>query len=108
MNSELAELKEQCNQLRAQTQTLRIALLIVALAVAGFFWLEARRNSQALVTMRPQAAQIAEVTQKQLPAITNFLHQMSAFGRTHPDFAPVITKHQQLFPRNPAPVAPKK
>lgn len=92
-NSELIELKEQCAQLQAQTQNLRIAQLIVALAVAGFFWVEARRNGQALDTMRPQAAQVAEVTKKQSPAINDFVNRLAEFGRTHPDFVPVLTKY---------------
>lgn len=92
-NSELTELKEQCAQLQAQTQNLRIAQLIVALAVAGFFWVEARRNGQALDTMRPQAAQVAEVTKKQSPAINDFVNRLAEFGRTHPDFVPVLTKY---------------
>jgi hypothetical protein len=92
-SSELTELKEQCAQLRAQTHNLRIAQLIVALAVAGFFWVEVRRNGQALNTMRPQAIQVDEVSKKQTPAINDFVNRLSEFGRTHPDFVPVLTKY---------------
>ena len=92
-NSEFNELKEECAQLRAQTRNLRLAQLIVALAVAAFFWVEARRNGQALETMRPQAAQIAEVTKKQTPAINEFVNRLAEYGRTHPDFVPVLTKY---------------
>lgn len=92
-SSELTELREQCAQLRAQTQNLRLAQLIVALAVAGFFWVEVARNGQALETMRPQAAQVAEVTKKQTPAINDFVNRLAEFGRTHPDFVPVLTKY---------------
>ena len=92
-SSELTELKAQCAQLRAQTHNLRVAQLIVALAVAGFFWVEARRNGQALETMRPQAAQVADVTKKQTPAINDFVNRLAEFGRTHPDFVPVLTKY---------------
>ncbi len=103
-SSELAELKEQCAHLRAQTHNLRIAQLIVALAVAGFFWVEARRNGQALETMRPQAAQVADVTKKQTPAINDFVNRLAEFGRTHPDFVPVLTKYG--IPTTPAPAVP--
>lgn len=92
-NFELTELKEECAQLRTQTRNLRLAQLIVALAVAAFFWVEARRNGQALETMRPQAAQIAEVTKKQTPAINEFVNRLAEYGRTHPDFVPVLTKY---------------
>jgi hypothetical protein len=92
-SSELTELKELCVQLRAQTHNLRLAQLIVALAVAGFFWVEVRRNGQALSTMRPQAMQVEEVSKKQTPAINDFVNRLAEFGRTHPDFVPVLTKY---------------
>ena len=111
-SSELTELKEECAQLRAQTRNLRLAQLIVALAVATFFWVEARRNSQALETMRPQAAQIAEVTKKQTPAINDFVNRLAEYGRTHPDFVPVLTKYGIATTTSAAPSAasatPKK
>lgn len=103
-SSELTELKAQCAQLRAQTHNLRIAQLIVAFAVAGFFWVEARRNGQALETMRPQAAQVADVTKKQSPAINDFVNRLAEFGRTHPDFVPVLTKYG--IPTTPASAVP--
>lgn len=112
-SSELTELKAQCAQLRAQTHNLRIAQLIVALAVAGFFWVEVRRNGQALDTMRPQAAQVADVTKKQTPAINDFVNRLAEYGRTHPDFVPVLTKYgiptatTSAVP-GVAPAAPKK
>ena len=115
--SELTELREQCVQLRAQTQNLRLAQLIVALAVAGFFWVEVARNGQALETMRPQAAQVAEVTKKQTPAINDFVNRLAEYGRAHPDFVPVLTKYgistaaTSAVPgaaAAPAPAAPKK
>jgi hypothetical protein len=112
-SSELTELKEQCAQLRAQTHNLRLAQLIVALAVAGFFWVEVRRNGQALNTMRPQAMQVDEVSKKQTPAINDFVNRLVEFGRTHPDFVPVLTKYgiptatTSAAPGVP-PAAPKK
>jgi hypothetical protein len=112
-STELTELKEQYAQLRAQTHNLRIAQLIVALAVAGFFWVEARRNGQALETLRPQAAQVADVTKKQTPAINDFVNRLAEFGRTHPDFVPVLTKYGISTTTTSAvpgisPAAPKK
>ena len=112
-NSELTELKEQFAQLRNQTHNLRIAQLIVALAVAGFFWVEVWRNGQALKVMRPQAAQVDEVTKKQTPAINEFVKRLAEFGRAHPDFVPVLTKYGIPTTNTSAmlgiaPAAPKK
>jgi hypothetical protein len=112
-NQELTELKEQCAQLQAQTHKLRIAQLIVALAVAGFFWVEVWRNGQALKVMRPQAAQVDEVAKKQTDAINDIVNRLAEFGRTHPDFAPILAKYRiapTAKPTTPivAPTAPKK
>lgn len=103
-SSELTELKEQCAQLRAQTHNLRLAQLIVALTLAGFFFVEVWRNGKALEAMRPQAAQVAEVTKKQTPAINDFLNRLAEYSRTHPDFVPILTKHN--IRTTPAPAAP--
>lgn len=91
--SELTELKEQFAQLRAQTHNLRLALLIVALTLAGFFFVEVRRNGQALQSMRSQGLQVEEATKKQSPAINEFMNRLAEFGRSHPDFVPVLTKY---------------
>jgi len=107
--SESAELRDELAQLQAQTHNLRIALLIVALSVAGFFWLEARRNGEALETLRPQVAQVAETTK----GINDFVSRLAEFARTNPDFNPILTKYgipPAAAPTAPglAPAAPKK
>jgi len=93
-SAELAELKELCAELRSQTHTLRIALLVVAAAVCGFFWLEVRRNGQALTALRPQAAQVIEASKVQDPIANRFVGQLVEFSKTHPDFAAILKKYQ--------------
>lgn len=103
--SELAELKELCADLRRQTQTLRIALVVVAFAVSGFFWLEVRRNGQALTQLRPQAAQVAEVSKTQDPIATRFIGQLVEFSKTHPDFTTILKKYPIQVSTTSAPAA---
>ena len=91
--SELAELKEICADLRWQAHTLRIALLIVASVLGAYFWLEVRRNDQALTQLRPQVAQIAEANKVQDPAAARFVSQLVEFAKTHPDFAAILKKY---------------
>lgn len=121
-SSELAELKELCADLRWQLQTLRIALLVVTCALGGFFWLEAKRNSQALTLLRPQAAQVLEASKVQDPIANRFIGQLMDFGKTHPDFAAILKKYPiqagpaapstptpaAAAPAAPAPATPKK
>ena len=106
-NSELTELKELCADLRWQTHTLRIALLIVASALSAFFWLEVRRNGQTLTMLRPQAAQIVEATKVQKPIVDRFLGQLAEFAKTHADFATVLKKYPiQITPAAAPATAP--
>jgi urease gamma subunit len=117
-SSELAELKELCADLRWQTHTLRIALLVVATAVCAFFWLEGRRNGQALTAMRPQAAQVIEASKVQDPVANKFVGQLIEFGKTHADFAAILNKYgvrenstpapASTVPAAPVPAVPKK
>lgn len=91
--SDLAELKEMCADLRAQAQTLRIALVVVAVAISGFFWLEIRRNGQSLTLLRPQAAQVVEASKNMDPAANRFIGQLVEFSKTHPDFVAILKKY---------------
>ena len=117
-SSELTELKELCADLQWQTHTLRIALLVVATIVCAFFWLEGRRNGQALTALRPQAAQVIEASKVQDPIAGRFLGQLVEFGKTHADFAAILKRYPfqvastsappATSPAAPMPVAPKK
>lgn len=80
-------------ELRAQIQMLRIALLIVAAALASFFFLESRRSDSALKLLRPQAAQVDEANKSVEPAVNRFLGQLADFTRTNPDFGAILGKY---------------
>lgn len=103
--SELSELKEQCAELQRQTHSLRVALLVVAVCLAGFLALEGRRNGQALQLLRPQAAQVAEASKIQDPIANKFLAQLVEFAKGHQDFGAVLGKYVQHQAGAPAPSA---
>lgn len=81
------------SELRAQIQTLRIALLIVAASLAAFLFLEARRAGKALIALRPQAAQVDDANKSVEPAVNRFVSQLADFTKTHPDFGAVLGKY---------------
>lgn len=80
-------------ELRGQIQTLRIALLVVAICLAGFFYLEARRSGNALTLLRQQVAQVDEANKSVEPAVNRFIGQLAEFTKTHPDFGAVLGKY---------------
>lgn len=100
--SDLSELKEHCAELQRQTHSLRVALLVVAICVAGFLALEGRRNGQALQLLRPQAAQVTEASKVQDPIANKFLAQLMDFAKGHQDFGAVLGKYVQRAPGAPA------
>lgn len=103
--SELSELKQQCAELQSQTHTLRVSLLVVTCCVAGFLFLEVRRNGQALQLLRPQAAQVAEASKVQDPIANKFMAQLMDYAKGHQDFGAVLGKYIQRQPGSPTPTA---
>lgn len=117
--TELGELKAQCAELRAQAQTLRLAVFIMAAAVGAYFWLEVVRNGKALQALRPQAMQVIEAAKVQDPIANRFIGQLVEYSKGHADFGAVLNKYgiraaptlaapAATLPVAPSPVAPAK
>ncbi len=89
-SSEAADLRQTVADLRRQTTTLYLALAILSLTVAAFVGLQARRAGKDLGAIRPQANQLLDVNKKDAPLIQNFVSQLEAYGRIHPDYANTV------------------
>lgn len=92
-NPELKDLKEQCASLSSLVSTLLVALTVISLTLTAFIGLQSRRAGKDVKAIRPRATQIIEVFQKQQPVIKKFVTQLAAYGKTHPDFAPIMKKY---------------
>jgi hypothetical protein len=92
--SDLAELKTECADLRRQTTFLLAALVIVSLTLSAVLGLQAVRTKKELDILRPQVTQIMDANKKEEPLIQNFASRLGEFGRSHPDFAPILNKYQ--------------
>ena len=54
-----------------------------------------RSTNRDLTGIRPQATQmIAEYQKVSGPMMNDFIKKISEYGRTHPDFAPVLAKYR--------------
>lgn len=99
----MSDLKLTVTALEAQANTLRIVLLLVVLALCVFFWREAGYNNAMAVALQPQVAQISQfVTQleqqgssipKQMQALQKAALQLAEYGKSHPDYVPILTKY---------------
>ena len=89
------------NDLQAQFDALRhlvVSILILLVVMSGTFNIyllrQWRTTSKDLAGIRPQAAQLITEYQKvSSPMMTDFIKKITEYGRTHPDFAPVMAKY---------------
>jgi hypothetical protein len=89
------------NDLQAQYDALRhlvVSVLILVIVISGTFNIyllrQWRTTSKDLAGIRPQAGQmIREYQEKSGPLMTDFVKKITEYGRTHPDFAPILTKY---------------
>jgi hypothetical protein len=91
--SEMTELREQCALLSRQVSTLLLALVVTSVTFAGFVGLQVRRIGKDLDAVRPQARQITEASAKEMPVLQNFFSKLADYGKTHPEFQPIVTKY---------------
>jgi len=116
--SELTELKSTVATLESQTHTLRVILLIVVGALCLFFWREAGYNSALATAMQPQVNNINQFVaqlqkqdssiEKQNQALQAAAMKLVEYGKTHPDYLPVLAKYGLAAPANTAPAPAKK
>ena len=106
--------QDDANDLRTQYDQLRqlvasvLILVIVISGTLGIYLLRQWQSSRKdLATIRPQASQMIAEYQKSGPLMSEFVKQISDYGRTHPDFAPVLAKYglRPAGPTNTPPAA---
>jgi hypothetical protein len=96
-----APLQPIANDLQAQYDALRhlvVSVLILVIVISGTFNIyllrQWRSTSKDLAGIRPQAAQmIADYQKVSGPMMTDFVKKITEYGRTHPDFAPILAKY---------------
>jgi hypothetical protein len=89
------------NDLQAQCDALRhliVSILILVIVISGtlniYLLRQWRTASKDLAVIRPQATQmIAEYQRVSAPLMTDFVKKITEYGRTHPDFAPILAKY---------------
>jgi len=89
------------HELRAEYEALRhlvVSLLVLAVVVSGtltiYLLRQYRFTHNELVQFRPGAVQmISEYQKLRGPVQDQFLIRLTEYGRTHPDFAPIMAKY---------------
>lgn len=89
------------NDLQAQYDALQhlvVSTLILVVVISGtlniYFLRQWRTASRDLAAIRPQASQmIAEYQKVSAPLMNDFVKKVTEYGKTHPDFAPILAKY---------------
>jgi len=105
-SANLAELKDECACLRRQVTMLLAATVVGSLTLMAFIGLQALRANRDLKNIRLQVDQVVETVKKQAPSVEAFTSKLTEYGRTHPDFAPMVAKYGLTNSTGPAPIAP--
>jgi hypothetical protein len=92
-SSEIAELQGRCNTLNRQMGVLLVALFVVSGTLTVFLGVQSRRVGKNLQSIQPQAQMVIAASQKEAPVISSFMAKLVDYGRTHPDFAPIMVKY---------------
>ena len=79
-------------------QHLVVSILILVVVISGtlniYFLRQWRTVSKDLAAIRPQATKmIADYQKVSGPLMNDFVKKVTDYGRTHPDFAPVLAKY---------------
>ena len=107
-------LQPNANDLQAQCDALRhlvVSILILVIVISGTFNIyllrQWRSASKDLAGIRPQAAQmIADYQKVSAPMMNDFVKKITDYGRTHPDFAPILTQVRPQARRSPTGAPP--
>jgi len=90
---ELAELQAGLESLRSLTFTVLVLLVVVSGTLSIFLLRQWRTASKDLDLARSQVGPLLAEAQKNGPGLDKFIQQIAEFGRTHPDFAPIMAKY---------------
>jgi hypothetical protein len=106
---DLSDLQAQYDALRHLIVSLMILVVVISGTLNIYLLRQWRSTSKDLTAIRPQATQmIAEFQKVSGPLMQNFVKKITDYGRTHPDFAPILVKYglKAGTPTNPPSTLP--
>ncbi|HTL55326.1 MAG TPA: hypothetical protein VL361_06580 [Candidatus Limnocylindrales bacterium] len=92
--SELRELRAECQSLRQVVSALLVFMLLISAAFDIFVWRQVRVIRTEVRNRGPKIAEfVAEYNKVSAPAITDFVNKLKDYERTHPDLTPILKKY---------------
>ena len=91
---DVAQLQEKYDSLRNLVGSLLVLMLVISGTMNIFLWRQVRYTHRDLEGFRAQAMPvITDYQTNSGPIMDNFVKQVTEYGRTHPDFAPIMNKY---------------
>lgn len=88
-------LEQQVAGLQRQVTILLLALFVVSGTLCVFLWRQTRVARKDLQAFKGPAMQMIQTFQQQeKPRLDAFVNKVAEYGKTHPDFAPIINKYK--------------
>jgi hypothetical protein len=88
------DLQAQCNALRHLITSTLILVIVISGTFNIYLLRQWKTTSKDLAGIRPQAAQmVADYQRVSAPLMNDFVVKLTEYGRTHPDFAPILAKY---------------
>jgi hypothetical protein len=92
--TELQELRTECQTLRQIVSALLVLVLLVTGALDIYLLRQWRMARAELQRRGPQITQfVAEYNRVSAPAIADFVKRLVDFSKTHPDFGPILARY---------------
>ena len=91
---DVSHLQSQIDSLNHLVTSLLILLVIVSGTLSVFLLRQYRMASKDLAAIRPGALQIiADYNKERAPRMDAFIERLRDYGRTHPDFVPILIRY---------------
>ena len=110
---EAGNLREQLDSLHHLVLSILVLVVVLSGTLSIFLLRQWKMASKDLANFRPAAMQIiADYTKERAPRMDSFIDKIKEYGRTHPDFNPILLKYNLIsntsVPGAPSPVPAKK
>jgi len=87
------DLASQVASLRRQITHLLLVLIVISGTLATYLFYQARTFGNDLGALEPQAREVIQNYNRNLPNIQKFVQALVTYGQAHPDFQPILKKY---------------
>ncbi|HUA36915.1 MAG TPA: hypothetical protein VMA35_00790 [Candidatus Sulfopaludibacter sp.] len=87
------DLSSQVASLRCQVTLLLLVLIVISGTLTTYLFYQAHSLGNDVGALEPQAREVIQNYNKNLPNIQKFVQELVTYGQAHPDFQPILKKY---------------